>query len=80
MRMTALSVACAALILATPMGVQAQSSSGDWLTYQHDNQRSGVADGSFPNPANASIQWESQPLDGLVYAQPLRYGREGTKT
>lgn len=74
MRMTALSVACAALILATPMGVQAQSSSGDWLTYQHDNQRSGVADGSFPNPANASIQWESQPLDGLVYAQPLVTG------
>jgi len=55
----------------------AQSSStptGDWLTYQHDMTRSGVADGSFPNPVNASVLWESSELDGLVYAQPLVTG------
>jgi outer membrane protein assembly factor BamB len=52
----------------------ASASNGDWLTYQHDASRSGVADGSFSNAANANVVWESSQLDGQVYAQPLVTG------
>jgi outer membrane protein assembly factor BamB len=41
----------------------------DWLTYHHDNQRTGVAQppGPFSSP---SLQW-SRHVDGAVYAEPL---------
>jgi outer membrane protein assembly factor BamB len=50
--------------------VQAQPAADNWLAYQHDAQRSGRASGSY-DPANAQQLWQTPPLDGLVYAQPL---------
>lgn len=53
---------------------QAAGPGGAWLTYQHDAQRSGVADGTFPDPGSVGVLWESAQLDGQVYAQPLVAG------
>ncbi len=48
---------------------------GDWPTYQHDPQRSGVAVGTFAL-ADGQVQWESDDLDGSIYAQPLIVGNQ----
>ena len=48
--------------------------SADWVTYQHDNSRSGMAQGTY-DVANARQLWETDPLDGQVYAQPLVIGQ-----
>jgi outer membrane protein assembly factor BamB len=53
--------------------LQAQQPPDGWLTYQHDAQRSGRAAGSY-DPATLHQLWETPPLDGLVYAQPLVQG------
>lgn len=65
---------CPSFPAPTAAAQSSSASSGDWLTYQHDMSRSGVADGSFPNAANASMLWETTQLDGEVYAQPLITG------
>ena len=68
------SLAVLAAAPSAPIAAQQATPAGNWLTYQHDAARSGQADGSFPNPASASMLWESPQLDGLVYAQPLLTG------
>lgn len=45
-----------------------------WLTYHHDNARSGV-DTSSPPLGAPALAWTSPPLDGAVYAEPLVDGR-----
>jgi outer membrane protein assembly factor BamB len=57
----------------TPRTLQPRQPADDWLTYQHDAQRSGRASGSY-GVANTQQLWETRPLDGLVYAQPLVQG------
>ena len=52
----------------------AQAGSADWVTYQHDTVRSGIAAGAYDAP-NARQLWETDPLDGQVYAQPLVIGQ-----
>ncbi|HLH25725.1 MAG TPA: PQQ-binding-like beta-propeller repeat protein [Chloroflexota bacterium] len=48
---------------------------GDWPTYHRDPQRSGVAAGTFALPAG-TVQWQSDDLDGAIYAQPLLVGEQ----
>jgi outer membrane protein assembly factor BamB len=45
----------------------------DWLTYQHDLARSGQTAGAY-RPAGTAMLWESDPLDGQIYAQVLVAG------
>jgi outer membrane protein assembly factor BamB len=45
----------------------------DWLTYQHDPERTGQAAGSY-TAANTKPIWDSPPLDGEVYGQALVFG------
>jgi membrane-associated phospholipid phosphatase/outer membrane protein assembly factor BamB len=45
----------------------------DWPTYQHDLARTGQAVGTF-DAANEKLLWESDQLDGQVYAQVLVVG------
>lgn len=56
----------------TAAGAQ-PSPTDDWLTYQHDAARSGVASGSY-DPASTQMAWETPPLDGAVYGQVLLQG------
>ena len=51
----------------------AAPASPDWLTYQHDAARSGRTTGAY-NPASTTLLWESDPLDGQIYAQVLVAG------
>ena len=54
------SLATLATAPSAPILAQQATPAGNWLTYQHDAARSGQADGSFPNPASASVLWESK--------------------
>jgi membrane-associated phospholipid phosphatase/outer membrane protein assembly factor BamB len=45
----------------------------DWTTYQHDLARTGQVAGAF-DAANTRMLWESDKLDGQVYAQVLVAG------
>jgi len=45
-----------------------------WATYFGDNSRRGVASDGPASPAALRRQWESESLDGDVYAQPLLVG------
>jgi outer membrane protein assembly factor BamB len=45
----------------------------DWLTYQHDPERTGQAAGSYA-AANTRPIWDSPQLDGEVYGQVLVFG------
>src|SRR5436309_4854068 len=64
-----------ALVLASAATTtHAQSdASADWTTYQHDLQRSGVGSGPS-DPANTRQLWETDQLDGQIYAQPVIVG------
>ena len=44
----------------------------DWITFHHDNARTGVAQG-ITRPGTLSIAWHAD-LDGAVYGQPLLLG------
>jgi polyvinyl alcohol dehydrogenase (cytochrome) len=44
-----------------------------WTTYRHDAARSGF-DPDSTTPVTPSRSWQTPPLDGEVYAQPLVYG------
>lgn len=44
----------------------------DWITFHHDNARTGVAPG-ISRPSALSVAWRAQ-LDGAVYGQPLLLG------
>jgi outer membrane protein assembly factor BamB len=44
-----------------------------WTTYRHDAARSGI-DPDSTSPVTPAQAWQTQPLDGEVYAQPLVYG------
>jgi outer membrane protein assembly factor BamB len=54
----------------TTRPVEATPAEPNWVTFQHDAKRSGETAGSY-NPARLRQLWESEPLDGLVYAQVL---------
>jgi outer membrane protein assembly factor BamB len=55
----------------TPTATSARAA--DWSTYHRDNTRTGAfADG--PSPNGLRQQWESEALDGAVYAEPLLAG------
>jgi hypothetical protein len=59
----------------TPAGSSARvvpAPESDWLTYHHDNARTGVATGLTP-VGTLSRAWEAK-LDGAVYGQPLVVG------
>src|SRR5690348_4252582 len=58
--------------LAPWSAIPSSADPGGWLTYQHDNARSGV-DPAQPAVTAAAADW-SLALDGLVYAQPLVFG------
>jgi outer membrane protein assembly factor BamB len=45
---------------------------GEWLTYHHDNQRTGFLNVS--NSSNYMALWKTTKLDGQVYAEPLLFG------
>jgi outer membrane protein assembly factor BamB len=44
-----------------------------WTTYRHDGSRSGI-DPDSVSPVAPSQVWQSAPLDGPVWAEPLLYG------
>ncbi len=46
----------------------------DWPTYDHDDERTGVAPEGPPAPAGVKQRWASPVLDGDLYAQPLVVG------
>jgi outer membrane protein assembly factor BamB len=46
----------------------------DWPTYDHDDERTGVAPGGPPDPPAVKQRWASPVLDGDLYAQPLVVG------
>lgn len=55
----------------TPGSATAASAS-DWITFQHDNARTGVAQ-EIARPGTLSVAWRAE-LDGAVYGQPLLLG------
>jgi outer membrane protein assembly factor BamB len=56
--------------VASPSPVALEDS---WLTYQHDLARTGLTHGAY-RPADTKQIWQSDSLDGLVYAQVLLSG------
>src|SRR5205814_1725326 len=56
----------------TPAGVTATAAAGDWITYHHDNARTGLAADLAPL-GTLSPAWTAT-LDGAVYGQPLVVG------
>src|SRR5438105_2863118 len=66
-------LASVAMLRPPPSAAQTTQTTDNWTTYQHDPQRSGVASGTY-DPASFNQLWESQQLDGDVYAQPLVVG------
>lgn len=44
-----------------------------WTTYRHDAARSGI-DPDSTSPLTPAQAWQTQPLDGEVYGEPLVYG------
>ena len=46
----------------------------DWPTYDHDDERTGVAPEGPPAPVGVKQRWASPVLDGDLYAQPLVVG------
>jgi outer membrane protein assembly factor BamB len=46
----------------------------DWPTYDHDEERTGVAPDGPTAPAGVKQRWASSALDGDLYAQPLVVG------
>jgi outer membrane protein assembly factor BamB len=51
----------------------ARAVAASWTTYRHDAVRSGV-DPDSASPLAPSQLWQTAPLDGEVYGQPLVYG------
>lgn len=62
--------ACAALGL---MSGTAAAAAPAWTTYHHDAGRSGIDPDSTSAIAPSQV-WQSTPLDGTVWAEPLVYG------
>jgi polyvinyl alcohol dehydrogenase (cytochrome) len=64
-----------ALALAVPLlPVASAGAEGPaWTTYRHDAARSGI-DPDSTSPLPPSQAWQTPPLDGQVYGQPLVYG------
>jgi outer membrane protein assembly factor BamB len=56
----------------SPSRAAAASFDPDWLTYQHDLARSGSTPGAYGAPTMKQL-WQSDQLDGLVYAQVLAH-------
>lgn len=63
-------VAVAVLAVATAGAVAAAPA---WTTYRHDAARSGI-DPDSASPVTPSQAWQTTPLDGELYAQPLVFG------
>jgi outer membrane protein assembly factor BamB len=59
--------------LLAPVSPAASAGAAGWTTYRHDAARSGV-DPDSASPVTPSQAWQTPPLDGQVYAQPLVYG------
>jgi outer membrane protein assembly factor BamB len=57
----------------TAKSTAVSTSSTDWITYHHDNQRTGYR-ASAPDPRQLTKIWGMQ-LDGAVYAEPLVAGK-----
>ncbi len=55
-----------------PSGSPIPVGPSDWITFQHDNARTGVVQG-ITRPGTLSVAWRAQ-LDGAVYGQPLLLG------
>lgn len=55
------------------LGAYAGAAVPAWTTYRHDAARSGI-DPDSTRPVTPSQAWQTPPLDGQVYAQPLVYG------
>jgi outer membrane protein assembly factor BamB len=55
------------------LGACATAAVPAWTTYRHDAARTGI-DPDSANPVTPSRAWQTPPLDGEVYAQPLVYG------
>jgi outer membrane protein assembly factor BamB len=53
--------------------VSAGTAAAAWTTYRHDAARSGI-DPDSTVPVTPSQAWQTPPLDGQVYGQPLVYG------
>src|SRR5437868_5369284 len=68
--LTGLSLAVPAL-LAGPAGAAGAA----WTTYRHDAARSGI-DPDSTSPVTPSQAWQTPPLDGQVFGQPLVYGSD----
>lgn len=62
-----------ALALLAMPGSYAGAAVPAWTTYRHDAGRSGI-DPDSTRPVPPSQTWQTRPLDGEVYAQPLVYG------
>lgn len=58
--------------LAGTPGSASTVGASDWITFQHDNARTGVAQG-IARPGTLSVAWRAG-LDGAVYGQPLLLG------
>jgi polyvinyl alcohol dehydrogenase (cytochrome) len=62
------------LLLVATLGLEAPAAAAPlWTTYRHDAARSGI-DPDSTNPVTPSQAWQTPPLDGEVYGQPLVYG------
>src|SRR5690348_2173177 len=68
-----LASALALYLVAAPPALAQRDTGAVWPTYRHDPQRSGFAPGPY-DPASIKQVWESDPLDGQVYAQPIVVG------
>ena len=53
----------------------AQPGAGAWPTYHRDATRTGV-EPSGPSPGSLRRVWETQMLDGAIYAEPLFVGSQ----
>lgn len=62
-----------ASIASAALADPARAGSTDWLTYHHDNSRSGL-DPASPPLGRPHRAWASAPVHGQIYAEPLIAG------
>ncbi|HLY49285.1 MAG TPA: Ig-like domain repeat protein [Solirubrobacteraceae bacterium] len=68
-----LGIAASLLAAAAVLATSAAAAVPAWTTYHHDGSRSGI-DPDSTSPVTPTMAWQSAPLDGKVYGQPLVYG------
>jgi outer membrane protein assembly factor BamB len=71
---TALLMATVAMALSLALAPGAHAAAPAWVVYHHDPERSAKDPDSTSPLAKPESAWQTPPLDGHIYAEPLVYG------